>query len=248
MCGKLYGLVVEVDGMQVTSAKGDRDHPMTAGYSCTKGRNIGTLTAHPSRFLTAPRGSRRGEFVLLDPDLAIREVGVALRAIIDEHGPDSIGMFLGTQGYLATLTMPFAFAWIAATGSRKLFQTMSIDQSAKIVAAERLGSWEAGNQRFQDADVWMFVGTNPLISMLGGGNSPGTGFPSHGGRRGIREARARGLRLIVVDPRRSETAAEADRHLQLRPGTDALLLASMAHVIIEEELYDKSFCASTLTD
>ena len=138
------------------------------------------------------------------------------------------------------LTLPFALAWFRALGSRKLFTTATIDQSAKVVRDMRLGRWEAGRQRFEDADVWLLVGTNPLVSLQGGDL---TGFHQHDPIRTLQAAKARGLCLIVVDPRRTETAAWADIHLQPIPGTDAILLSGLLRELLHSDRVDHSFCA-----
>ena len=116
---------------------------------------------------------------------------------------------------------------------------MTIDQSAKWVTESRLGRWLGGRQRFEDADVWLLAGTNPLVSLQGGDL---TGFPIHNPSRALRDARRRGLKLIVIDPRRTETAARADLHLQLIPGTDAVLYGGLLHVLFAEGLIDREFC------
>lgn len=240
ICSPLCGLLVDVDAAagRVTHVEGDPDHALTRGFTCPKGRRLGDLHHAPDRFLTAQRRGRDG----LEPiptDRAIDEVAARMRAILDEHGPESIALFVGTQTYTASLTYSFAGAWLRAVGSHKRFSTMTIDQSAKWVAQARLGMWAAGRQRFEDSDVWMLVGTNPLVSMQGGDL---TGFPVHDGLRRLEEARRRGMRLIVVDPRRTETAAHADLHLQLVPGTDVALFAAMARTILAEALHDAEFC------
>jgi anaerobic selenocysteine-containing dehydrogenase len=204
-----------------------------------KGRRLGVLHHSPERFLTAQRRDAEG-FEPLATDRAVDEVATRLRAILDEHGPESIALFVGTQAYTASLTYSFAGAWLRAVGSHQRYSTMTIDQSAKWVAASRLGTWGGGRQRFEDSDVWMLVGTNPLVSMQGGEL---TGFPVHDGRRRLEEARRRGLVLVVVDPRRTETAAHADLHLRPRPGTDVTLFAAMLRVILDEGLHDAAFCA-----
>jgi len=244
ICPALCGLVLQIEDRTVVSAKGDRDHPVTGGYCCPKGRNIGRLHDPDRRFLTSQRGDRAGGFTPVDTRTAIDEVAARLMEIIAKHGPDAVALFQGTQAYQATPTIPLVKAWLRAVGTRKFFRTMSIDQSAKLVTAGRLGWWQAGLQIFDQSDVWMFVGCNPLVSMLGGH----TGFPIHGGRRALRQARRRGMDILVVDPRRSETAAEASLHLQLRPGTDALLMAAMLNVILTEELHDAAFCAEHVQD
>ena len=239
ICSPLCGLLVDVDDGRVVHVAGDPDHALTRGFTCTKGRHLGELHHAPDRFVTAQRNGPDG-LQPIPTDQAIDEIAARLRTILDEHGPESIALFVGTQSYTASLTFSFAGAWLRAVGSHKRFSTMTIDQSAKWVATARLGSWAAGRQRFEDSDVWLLVGTNPLVSMQGGDL---TGFPVHDGLRRLEEARQRGLQLIVVDPRRTEVAAHADLHLQLVPGTDGALFAALLRVILDEQLHDAEFCA-----
>ena len=141
---------------------------------------------------------------------------------------------------MASLTLPFTLAFWRTIGSSRKFSSMSVDQSAKWVAENRLGRWAAGGQRFADADVWMLVGTNPLVSMQGGYF---TGFPIHDGMRRLQHEQRRGLQLIVVDPRRTELAVRADLHLQIVPGTDAALFAAIIGVLFADDLIDHEFTA-----
>lgn len=240
LCTAMCGLTLDVVDGRVERAQGDREHPLTAGFTCVKGRHIHHLHSDPSRFVTAQRRGGSGKLEPVDTDEAIAEVGAALRDILERHGPDAIGLFAGTYSHLIGLTRPALMAFWEALGSRKYFSTITLDQAAKRVTARRLGRWQGGLQRFADSDVWMFVGHNPLVSMLGRWQ---WGFPAQNGVRQLREAKARGMQVIVVDPRRTETAGHADIHLQLRPGTDAILLAGFLHVIFEEGLEDRDFCA-----
>jgi anaerobic selenocysteine-containing dehydrogenase len=240
ICPATCGLVVDVDDGRVVRAVGDPDNPLTRGFSCPKGRRIGDFLSVPDRLRACLRRDEDGRQVPVEADRAVEEIATRLRAIIDEHGPDSVAFLGGTQDAMSSLTAPFSSRWFAGTGSRKLFSTMTIDQAAKWVADGRIGTWAAGRQRFEDADVWMLVGTNPVISMQGGYF---TGFPIHDPVRRLQEAQARGMRLIVVDPRRTEVAARADLHLQIAPGADALLFAAMLSVILGENLHDSAFCA-----
>lgn len=241
ICSGLCGILVTVEDGRATRIQGDRDNALSSGFTCPKGRRWGDLHAAPDRLLESQRRTSAGELVPIPAGQAIEEIAERLRAIIDEHGPDSVGFFVGTQSYTSTLTFPFATAWQRALGTHKYFSTNTIDQSAKFVAAERLGSWRGGRQRFEDSDVWLLAGSNPLVSMQGGEVS---GFPVHGGPRRLRDAQENGLTFIVVDPRLTETAAKADLHLQLSPGTDAVLYAGLLHLILREDLHDAEFCAS----
>jgi anaerobic selenocysteine-containing dehydrogenase len=116
------------------------------------------------------------------------------------------------------------------------FSNATIDQPGKPVAMGLHGRWGAGPQAFADADVCMLVGANTLVSMWGG-------IPAFNPAKRLHEARQRGLKLIVIDPRVTETARKADLHLQCLPGHDVELLAAMLHVILAGRLEDQAFVA-----
>ena len=118
--------------------------------------------------------------------------------------------------------------FLHAIGSNKMFSPATIDQSAKFVAANRVGIWTPGRVPFGEGDVFLLVGGNPLLSVA----TPG--FDTRNPSKRLKEAKARGMKFIVIDPRRTETAEVADEHVAIRPGTDALLLAAMLHVIFTE--------------
>lgn len=240
ICPGACGVLVEHQDNVVTGVMGDRDHPLTAGYTCAKGRNMGGFHSAPNRFVKSQRRNAAGTLEPIEFGTATAEIADQLTAIVDRHGPDAVALFLGTQSVFATLTRPAAHAWFRSLGSHKLFFTMTIDQSAKWLRALRLGDWAGGRQRFDESDVWMLIGTNPLMTMQGGDF---TGVPVQNGPQELRRARERGLKLIVIDPRRTETAAQADIHLRPRPGTDAALVAGLLQVILSEGLYDSEFCA-----
>jgi anaerobic selenocysteine-containing dehydrogenase len=237
ICGPLCGTVVDVEDNKVVRINGDPEHPLTRGFTCPKGRRYGLLHSDPDRITTAQRRRADGAYEPIDTGTATEEIAKRLSAIIEEHGPEAVGLFIGTASYTATLTYTFGGAWHRATGSHKRYTTNTIDQTAKMIAAGRMGSWGGGNQRFEDSDVWMLVGTNPPLSLQGA-----TGFPIHDSLRRVDEARARGVKIIVVDPRRTEAAAHADLHLPVKPGTDAALFAGILNVVLGENLHDAEFC------
>jgi anaerobic selenocysteine-containing dehydrogenase len=239
ICPATCGLVVDVEDNRVVHAIGDVDQPLTRGFSCPKGRHIGDFIAAPDRYQTSMRRAPDGRYEPIDAGTAVEEVATRLHEIATEHGPESVAFFTGTQSAFASLTAPFANAWWATMRSHKSFSTMTIDQSAMWVADARLGSWAGGRHRFEDSDVWLLAGSNPVVSLQGGDF---TGFPIHDPLRRLMEAKQRGLRLVVVDPRRTEVAAHADIHLQLVPGTDAWLFAGLLHVILREGFEDRAFC------
>jgi anaerobic selenocysteine-containing dehydrogenase len=240
MCPATCGLLVDVEDNRVVRAVGDVDNPLTRGFSCPKGRHIGDFLSSPERHRTCLKRMPDGTYDPIDPDGAIAEIAAQLDDIAAAHGPEAIGYFAGTQAAFASLTGPMASRWWAGVGSAKSFGTMTIDQSAMWVADGRMGMWAAGDQRFADADVWMLCGTNPVVSLQGGNF---TEFPIHDPIRRLVEAKRRGLKLIVVDPRRTEVAAQANIHIQLVPGSDAFLYAAMLHVLLRDGYIDTDFCS-----
>ncbi|MDO8362703.1 MAG: molybdopterin-dependent oxidoreductase [Actinomycetota bacterium] len=245
LCPATCGLVVQLSDGVVTKITGDEEHALTRGFTCTKGRHLADFCTTPARLRESQRKVAPGRHEPVAIDVAIGEIAARLSDIIDTHGPDAVALYTGTQAAYASLTLPFTLAFWKTIGSRKKFSSMTVDQAAKWVAEGRLGRWAAGSQRLADANVWMFVGTNPLVSMQGGYF---TGFPIHDGMRRLAEEKRRGLQLIVVDPRRTELATRADIHLQIIPGTDAALFAGFLHVLLAEGLFDGEFCARWAPD
>jgi anaerobic selenocysteine-containing dehydrogenase len=133
--------------------------------------------------------------------------------------------------------MAAASAWLDAIGSPSLYSTYTIDQPGKDLARAAHGSWPAGFQDASTSDVVMLVGNNPLVS----GFAPYIAFPVTNPRIELLANKRRGQKLIVIDPRRTETAAFADIHLQPRPGHDAELLAAMVRVMLHEGRIDGAF-------
>jgi anaerobic selenocysteine-containing dehydrogenase len=242
-CHAMCGIDVEVEDGRVVQVRGDRDHAMTRGFSCIKGRNLPEQLAHEERLLGAFERGGDGALAPIDTALAQDRVAATLRRCIDEHGPRSVALYAGTAIYQSSFTLPFARAWMGGLGSPSFYTSLTIDQPNKIIAPQLHGSFMGGLQSFDSSDVWMLFGCNSIVSMYGGT----AGFPSFNPTKRVRDAVSRGLELIVVDPRRTETARMARLHLAVRPGEDAALLAGMLRVIIEEERYDKDFVERFVT-
>ena len=240
ICQGFCGLEATVENGAVTKVRGDKTNPLTRGYVCFKGLRNPELHHGPERITCTLRRGGDGMFEPVPSERAFDEIADRLKLIIDEDGPRSVAVFIGTQGLFSAPNPGFAGAFTAALGSPSLFGTMTIDQSAKWIAAGRIGEFGGGSQPFIGADVWMFVGTNPLVSVTGG---PGlSGFNNFNPVKSLEDARAAGMKLIVIDPRRTETARHADVFIQPKPGEDAAILASIIHVILAEGWEDKAFC------
>lgn len=238
ICPGLCGVVVSIEDNRIVDVKGDRANLATDGYICIKGRQNPEFHHGPKRLLTPMRRHADGSYRQIGSERALDEVAERVAAIVARHGPDAVGVFAGTAAALNVLQCLMAHAWIRALGSRSVFTSQTIDQSAKWVTECRLGRFASGRQAFADADVWLLAGMNPLVS-LSGSNA---GIPQYNPLKHLRRARERGLKLIVVDPRRTETAAIADLFLQIIPGEDPTLFAAMLREILAQNWHDRAFC------
>ena len=238
-CHANCGILVHVEDGRAVRVTGDPENPAYRGFTCAKGRQLPEVHAHPDRLLHSQKRLRHDDgrsdgFAAISKEQAMDEIAARLAGLIAEHGPRSVALYVGTYAGPHPATIPFSIGWLLATGSRMLFTASTIDQPGKSVANALHGRWLGGSHVFDESDVWMLVGNNPLISMSGG--IP----PANPGRR-LREAKARGMKLVVIDPRRTEVARFADLHLQPRPGEDPTLIAAMLRVIFAEGLYDSAF-------
>lgn len=241
ICSAFCGFEAVVDDGRVVEMRPDPDNPMSRGFSCTKGRQFHHLLTAPNR-LTSTMRRVDGALVADDPSTILNEIAVQLAAISAEHGPTSIALYCGNGATFKTTLLPTAHAFLKGIGSHQFYSSLTIDQPAKITAAGRVGVWAGGVHDFESSDVAMSIGNNVVVSSL---NVPGA--PPGWRPKAIREAQARGLKLIVVDPRRTQTAALADLHLQIRPGQDAVLLAGMVRMMLDEEMVDAQFCDEFVT-
>jgi len=238
ICAGQCGLVLDVEaGGAVARIRGDHDNVLTRGYACIKGLTLGEAHAHPDRILHPLKRQADGSFAPIPLDDALDEIAERVSAILASDGPDAVAGFRGTMSYTNSLANRMLPDWLAAMGSHSFFSTMTIDQSAKWITARRLGVWEAGKDPYDSAEVLLLIGANPLVSL-----STFT-MVMQNPVKALKEAKARGVQLLVIDPRRTETAAFADRHLQPLPGEDAALVAGMLRLILERGWADADFCA-----
>ncbi|MGA8707532.1 MAG: molybdopterin-dependent oxidoreductase [Steroidobacteraceae bacterium] len=233
ICAGLCGLKVMVDARgEISDIRGDEENPLTAGYACIKGLSLPEAHGSPERLLRPLKRTANGEFVPIGLEQAFEEIGARLAAILEQSGPEAIAAFRGTLSY-SNYMLP---SWLRSIGSHGFYSTMTIDQSAKWVCVERLGRWDAGREPFASADVMLLIGANPLVSLST------FNFTNQHPVNSMRSAKARGMKLIVIDPRRTETARYADLHLQPIPGEDVSLLAGLLRLILNESWHDAAFC------
>lgn len=220
LCEATCGLELTVVDDEVTRIRGDRLDVFSHGFVCPKGSTLRQLHADPDR-LRRPLVRRDGELVEVGWEEAFAEVEALLGPVIAEHGRDAVGAYVGNPNAHNLAGLLYLKPLLKALGSRNVFSASTVDQRPKELAC----AWLYGTALtvavpdLDRTDLLVVLGANPYAS-----NGSLATAPDWPGR--IEAMRARGGRLVVVDPRRSRTAEEADVHLAIRPGTDALLLAA----------------------
>ena len=238
-CHASCAIEVDIDDNRVVAVRGDQADPIFGGYTCVKGRHLGDQHHHPDRLRTSLKRRPGGGFDEIPTSRALDEIAERLHAIVAEHGPRSVASYSGTAVYGNAVGLPSARAFHKALGSPSFYTSLTIDQPGKILVPLRHGSWAAGHQPFSTADVSLVIGQNVPVSLLGYPGGPTAVDPIVT----VHEAKKRGWKLIVIDPRRTEMATSADLFLQVRPGEDPTLLAGLLRVILDEGRNDAEFCA-----
>jgi anaerobic selenocysteine-containing dehydrogenase len=224
-------LEISYRGTEVIRIRGDRDDVFSRGFICPKGSTLKQLHEDPDRLRT-PRVRRDGVLVPASWAEAFAEVARRLPPIMERHGRNAVAIYLGNPGAhnLANLFFP---ALIRSVGSANNFSASTVDQVPKQLSAGLMFG-TALSIPVPDIDrtqYLLILGANPYAS-----NGSLMTAPDFPGR--MKALRARGGKLVVVDPRRSKTAEVADEHLFIRPGTDALFLFGVLHVLVAEGMID----------
>jgi anaerobic selenocysteine-containing dehydrogenase len=236
LCLAYCPIDVTVHGGRVAAVAGNRGGTPYDGYTCPKGRALPEQHNDPGRLLRPIKRSNDG-FATIPSRQAVDEVAAQLRAIVDRHGPDAVAYYIGTGVVSNPTGQGVGHSFFRALGSKMLFSAASIDKPAANISTALHGNWVAGAHRIEDADTWLLVGGNPVIAKS-------NGAPPNNPAKRLKDLVANGLKLIVIDPRRTETAKRAHIHLQARAGEDPAMLAGLLHIIIEEGFADADFVAA----
>jgi len=242
-CGVGCGVIIEHDAERIIGIQGDPEHPANFGRLCSKGSSL-HLTAAPhvtaqARLLQPMRRAARHEpLTPVGWDDAFDEAARRLAGIVQEHGPDSVGLYL--SGQLLTEDY-YAFNKLG----KGLVGTNNVDTNSRLC----MSSAVAGHRAAFGSDLvpGCYEDLSFAQTVFITGSNMAWAHPVL--YRRLEEARrARpSMKLIVVDPRRTETATDADLHLQLQPGTDVVLFHSMLHVMLWEQLTDSEYIARHTT-
>ncbi|MBS43403.1 MAG: molybdopterin-binding oxidoreductase [Nocardioides sp.] len=236
LCEATCGLEVTVrgDGREPgdVRVRGDRDDVLSRGYLCPKGAAIGELHADPDR-LRRPLVKRDGVHVEVSWEEAYAEVARRLSAVQAEHGRGSVAVYFGNPSAHHLAGALYLRPLVRALGTTQVYSAGTVDQVPKMFASGYLFGDVAtvAVPDLDHTDHLLLLGGNPLVS-----NGSMMTAPDVRGK--LRRIRERGGSVVVVDPVRTRTADAATEHVAIRPGTDALLLMSLVHTVLDEGLDD----------
>ncbi|WP_435058849.1 molybdopterin oxidoreductase family protein [Streptomyces sp. bgisy060] len=232
LCEATCGLVLTLDGTRITGARGDREDVFSQGFICPKGAAFPEVDADPDRLRT-PMVRKDGRLQEATWGEAFDTIAARIRPLVEDYGPDSVGIVLGNPNVHTIAGALYPPLLIGALGTRNLFTASTLDQMPKHVSSGLLfgDPLAIPVPDLDRTDHLLILGANPLDS--NGSLCTAPDFPGK-----LKALRRRGGTLTVVDPRRTRTARLADRHVAVRPGTDALLLAALVHTLFDEELAD----------
>lgn len=228
LCEAMCGIVITLDGDKITSIKGDKDDPFSQGHICPKATALQDIHADPDRLRHPMRRSASG-WQRISWDEAFGEVVQQIQRVQSEHGRNAVAIYQGNPNVHNTGAMLYGAPFIRALRTRNRFSATSVDQLPHHLAALTM----FGHQLFipipdiDRTDYLLIMGANPLVSN-------GSLMTAAGVDRRLKAIQARGGKIVVIDPRRTETAQRADAHHFIRPGSDVLFLLALLNVIYAE--------------
>jgi anaerobic selenocysteine-containing dehydrogenase len=238
LCSRNCGLSVEIDNGRFVKIHGDEQHPISKGYICQKAARLAYYQNHDDRLGHPLKRQADGSFTEISWDIALQEIAEKLQNIKQKHSGNAFA-FVGGGGQGNHWGGVYSKQLLTAMGSRFLYTALAQEKTGDFWVNGRL----FGNQQchttedVEHADYVLFIGTNP--------------FQAHGivnARDTLKALQKDPNRtMVVIDPRVSETAKMADIHLQLKPSTDAYLMAAMLAIIVREGLHDKTFLSEHCT-
>ena len=234
LCEAICGLRVTFTDGEVTGIRGNPEDPLSRGHVCPKGVSLADVHADPDRLRRPVRRVGTGEdarWEEMEWDEALDLVADRLAATSREHGRDAVGVYLGNPNAHSLGSATHGTAFVRSLRTRNRFSASSVDQ-----VPHQFLAWQMfGHQLLlpvpdiDRTDLFLVIGANPMAS--NGSLMTVPDFPHR-----VRALHERGGRMVVVDPRRTETAKVADEHLFVRPGSDAALLLALVHVLLREDL------------
>lgn len=232
ICDAVCGLRITLDPSgHVTSVHGDEKDPFSGGYICPKGASLGRIDEDPDRLRTPLVRDEHGELREASWEEAFQAVEAGLAGITEAHGRDAVAVYFGNPTYHTMAGFLYRMPLIQSLATRNVYSSGTIDHMPKHVAGGHLygDPFAIAVPDVDRTDYLLIIGANPVESH--GSLCAAPNFPAR-----LRALRKRGGKLVVVDPRRTRTAAAADEHVSVRPGTDPFLLLGIVHTLLAEGL------------
>ncbi|MEP9391392.1 molybdopterin-dependent oxidoreductase [Gordonia sp. VNK1] len=232
ICEPLCGMIATVEDGRLVALRPDRQHPLSRGFACPKGIAFTEIVNDPDRVLHPLRRTPDGDFEQVTWDSALADIGARLGAVQRTHGNSSIGWYFGNPATFSTGHTLWTAALMSLLGSPHMYSAGSQDVNNRFVASHFLygNPVAAPIPDINRTDFLIIIGANPIVSHGSVMSSPRI-------RDGLHAIVKRGGDVLVIDPRRTETAREFD-WLPITPDTDALFLLSLLNVMFTEELVD----------
>lgn len=232
LCEAMCGLAIETDGEQILSIKGDKQDPFSRGHICPKATALQDLYEDPER-LTKPLQRTEHGWTTLEWEDAFDKVAERIQQIQTKYGKDSVATYLGNPNVHNTGALLYGRHLLHALNTKNMYSATSVDQLPHhLVATKLFGHMlKMPVPDIDRTDFFLMLGANPVAS-----NGSVMTVPDV--KKRLKAIQQKGGKVIVIDPRRTETAELADQHYFIKPGTDALLLLSMLYVIFESSLLD----------
>lgn len=238
LCSRNCGIEVDVEDGHLVKIRGDEKSPISAGYLCQKAARLDYYQNHDERLTHPLRKKPDGTFERVSWDVALSEIATKLKQVRADHGGKAFA-FYGGGGQGNHLGGAFSAAMLTAMGSRYLYSALAQEKTGDFWVNGRLFGHQTCHitEDIDHADYVLFIGTNP--------------WQAHGirnARDAVRElGKKTGRKMAVIDPKRTETAAMADVHLQVKPSTDAFLLSAMLAIMVRDGLVDQDFLRARTT-
>lgn len=225
VCMVHCGLLVDVAGDRVVKVRGDREHPISKGYTCPKGRATGQIHHDPDA-ITQPLMRKEGALVAVTWDEALDDIAAKLRSLIDRHGGHAVGINFGSGLGLDSSGYTMEEALHAELGHGPKFTPLTIDGVAKVLVAGAVGRFPGLNAKtdYDGVELLLYIGTNPMVS-----HAHNTGMANPAPL--IRAVAERG-EVWTIDPVFTETAKFSTRHIAAWPGKDYAVLAWLVREVI----------------
>ena len=230
ICEAFCGIRAQVNEAEnrVEQILPDREHPVSQGYICVKGAGLGALNEDPDR-LNFPQKRENGALKRISWQEAYSQIGAKTREIIKTYGPNAVAMYTGNPTFYNYKNALYSGDFLKALGSEQHYSSHSVDVNNKFhVSAEMYGlSIVHPIPDLKHTNFLMILGSNPAVSQMSVIQAPNI-------MKRLKQIETRGGKVLIIDPRKSETAAKLGEHIFIRPGTDVYLLAGIAHTLFHE--------------